>query len=133
MYEELLIRNEFGWSVDRFYDSQGVLKATIFVSVLKNMFSVCILGVVRFYISREFVISDCNVPISLSYVSLITCPAGELIYSTVIEVCGIIWVSCVLVVFGFDFVSECVGGSEGYVKFSIFEYVGDLSNLWTGM
>jgi hypothetical protein len=36
-----------------------------------------------------------------------------------------------LVVFGFDFVSECVGGSEGYIKFSMFEYVGDFSNLWT--
>jgi hypothetical protein len=115
MDEELLIWNEFRWPVDRFYESHGVLKAAIFVSVLKNVFSVCGLGVVRFYISRMFIISDCYVPVSLTYVRLITCPAGELIYSTVIEVCGIIWVACVLVVFGFDFVSKCVGGSEGYV------------------
>ena len=116
----MLIWNKFRWSVDRFYESRGVLKAAIFVSVLKNMFSVCGLGFVRFFISRMFIISDCNVSISLSYVNLITCPAGELIYSTIIEVYGIIWVSCVLVVFGFDIVSECVGGSEGYVNFSSF-------------
>ena len=72
MDEELLIWNEFRWPVDRFYESHGVLKAAIFVSVLKNMFSVCGLGVVRFYISRMFIILDCNDPNSLSYVSLIT-------------------------------------------------------------
>ena len=74
--DELLVRYEFWWSVNRFSEFHGIVKAALFVSILEYMLGICRLRIVRSYVSCVFTMSDGYVPIRLAYIRLITGPAS---------------------------------------------------------
>ena len=74
--DELLVRYEFWWSVNRFSEFHGIVKAALFVSILEYMLGVCRLRIVGSYVSCVFAMSDGYVTVYLAYVCLITGPAS---------------------------------------------------------